>query len=64
MYNLKAERIRQGMKQGECAKKLGITPQHLCRIEKGTSFPRKDLMKRISKLLGSTPQKLFFSDEE
>ncbi|WP_099329394.1 helix-turn-helix transcriptional regulator [Clostridium paraputrificum] len=64
MYNIKAERIRRGIKQEEFANKVGITPQHLCRIEKGKSFPRKKLMLRIAEALDSDVQTLFFSEEE
>ena len=35
LFNLKAERVRKGIKQGEFADKVGITPQYLCLIEKG-----------------------------
>lgn len=64
MYNLKAERVRKGIKQKEFAEKVGVTPQYLCLIEKGKVEPRRDLMIKIAKELDSTVQELFFSDEE
>lgn len=59
-YKLKAKRVEKGIKQGELAKQLGITSQHLCKIEKGESFPRLDLMKKMSKFLEIPIQDLFF----
>lgn len=62
-YKLKSIRVLKGIKQGEFAKELGITPQHLCKIEKGEVEPRRDLMKKISTILGLTIQEIFFSEE-
>ena len=64
MYNLKAERVRRGIKQGDFAREVGVTPQHLCRIEKGEAQPRRDLMIKIAKALNTTVAELFFSEEE
>ncbi len=64
MYNLKAERVRQGIKQGEFADKVGITPQYLYLIEKGKVEPRRDLMIKMAELLNSSVTELFFSEEE
>lgn len=62
LFNLKAERVRKGIKQGELADKVGITPQYLCLIEKGEVEPRRDLMIKIAKELNSDVVTLFFSD--
>lgn len=64
-YKIKALRVGQGIKAGEFANELGISREYLRQIENGIAKnPSVDLMKRISKLLKSTPQELFFSDEE
>lgn len=60
-YKLKAKRVEKGIKQGDLAKDLGITPQYLCKIENGETSPRLDLMKKISKILDISPQDLFFT---
>ena len=64
MSKLKVERIKKDIKQGEFAKKLGITPQYLRLIEKGAVEPRRDLMIKIAKALDTTVAELFFSEEE
>lgn len=64
MYKIKAARVCLGIKQKDMADKLGITPQYLNNIEKGKVEPRRDLMIKISELLNSNVQTLFFSDEE
>ena len=64
LFNLKAERVRKGIKQGEFADKVGITPQYLCLIEKGKVEPRRDVMIKIAKALDTTVVELFFSEEE
>lgn len=64
LFNLKAERVRKGIKQGEFADKVGITPQYLCLIEKGKVEPRRDLMIKMAKVLNSDVKTLFFSEEE
>ncbi|WP_373845069.1 helix-turn-helix transcriptional regulator [Clostridium sp.] len=62
-YKLKARRVEKGIKQSTFAKEMGITPQYLCKIEKGEADPRRDLMMRISKALEASPQELFFNEE-
>lgn len=44
------------------AEKLGITPQYLCKIEKGEVEPRRNLMKKLSEELDTDVQELFFQD--
>lgn len=63
-FNVKSTRVKQDIKQKEFAKKLGITPQYLCLIEKGKVEPRRDLMIKISRELDSTVQELFFNEDE
>lgn len=62
MYKLKSERVKRGIKQGDFAKKIGITPQHLCRIEKGEVELKRSLMIKIAEELNSDVITLFFSD--
>lgn len=59
-YKLKAKRVEKGIKQGDMAKWLGVTPQYLCKIEKGEAEPKRDLMKRASEILETPVQELFF----
>lgn len=62
-YKLKGIRVNMGIQQQELAKKLGITPQYLNRIEKGLVDPRRSLMIKISKALNIPVQELFFNEE-
>jgi putative transcriptional regulator len=59
-YKLKAKRVENGIKLGDMAKHLAITPQYLCKLEKGEVSPRLDLMKRISEYLETSILDLFF----
>lgn len=64
-YKIKALRVGQGIKAGEFAKELGISREYLRLIENGKAKnPNLKLMKKISILLNSTVEELFFSDEE
>ena len=60
-YKLKGIRVNMGIQQQELAKKLGITPQYLNRIEKGLVDPRRSLMIEISKALDTSVVELFFN---
>lgn len=59
-YKLKGIRVSKGIKQGEFAKQLGITPQYLNNIEKGKAEPKRDLMIKIAEGLGEDVKELFF----
>lgn len=59
-YKLKSQRVRKGIKQGTLAKQVGITPQYLCKIEKGEAEPKRDLMIKIAEILGEDVKELFF----
>jgi len=59
-YKLKAKRVEKGIKQRDMARILGVTPQHLCKIEKGTAKPRLDMIKKLSEILETPMQELFF----
>ena len=59
--NIKLKRIEKGYKQYELAEKLGITRQYLLSIENGNAKnPNIELIKKISKLLNTSAQELFF----
>lgn len=60
IYKLKAKRVEKGIKQHDLAEQLGISPQYLCKIEKGQADPKRDLMIRIATALGEDVQQLFF----
>lgn len=65
IYKVKGLRVGQGIKAGDFAEKLGISRGYLRQIENGKAKnPNRELMIKISKLLNSTVQELFFSDEE
>lgn len=56
---IKLKRIEKGIKQGELAKMLGITPQYLRKLELEAVDPRLALMKKISKILDTPIIELF-----
>ena len=45
---IKIYRKRKGMSQSELAKKIGITPVHLSRLENGKFKPSIDVLRKIS----------------
>ncbi|WP_294363544.1 helix-turn-helix transcriptional regulator [uncultured Clostridium sp.] len=64
-FKIKALRVGQGIKAGEFAKELGISREYLRCIENGKAKnPNRDLMLKIAKILDSTVQELFFSEDE
>lgn len=59
---IKLKRIERGYKQYQFARDLGISREYLRRIENGTAKnPSIELMKKISLILESSPEELFFS---
>lgn len=63
MVTLEAARVNAGYKQNEAAEKLGITPETLCRWEKGKSFPNVKQITEIEKLYGLTYADIKFLPE-
>ncbi len=62
-YKLKAIRVGNGYKQGEFANKLNISREYLRRMENGEiKNPSINLMKKISILLNTSVEELFFSE--
>ncbi|MTK13256.1 MAG: helix-turn-helix transcriptional regulator [Clostridiaceae bacterium] len=58
---LKLKRIEKGFKQCELAEKLGVSRYYLSALERGKcKNPSIDLMKKISELLETSVQELFF----
>lgn len=53
---LRSIREAEGMNQVEFAKKLKITPQKLCDIEKGRRFISPKVAKNFAKKLGDSPE--------
>ncbi len=58
---IKLKRIEKGIKLQDFAKMLGISKVTLIRIEKGNYDIRLSLMEKISKLLETPVQELFFT---
>lgn len=63
--NVKLARIKAGLTQKELASLVGLSNVTIVKIEKGNydSITRATMVK-ISKILNSTVQELFFSEEE
>ncbi|KAJ50046.1 putative transcriptional regulator [Clostridium tetanomorphum] len=57
---IKLKRIEKGIKQQDFAKMLGISKATLVKIEKEEYDIRLSLMKKISELLETPVQELFF----
>lgn len=58
--NVKIARIKKGLTQDELCKRLKISKTILVRIEKGDYDIRLSLMKKISEILETPVQELFF----
>lgn len=63
--NVKLARIKLGITQKELAKRAGLSNVTLVKIERGhyENVTRSSMIK-IAKALNTTPQELFFSDEQ
>lgn len=62
---VKLKRIEKGIKQCELARKIGISRYSLSALERDkVKHPNLEVMKKISKILETPVQELFFSDEE
>ncbi|KEI83367.1 helix-turn-helix transcriptional regulator [Clostridium botulinum] len=60
--NVKLKRIEKGIKQQDFAKMLCISKATLVKIEKDDYDIRLSLMKKISELLKTPVQELFFEE--
>lgn len=63
--NLKIARIKKGIKQIDFAKEIHVSPATLIKWEKGIELDniRLGVMKKIAKLLDSSIEELFLSNE-
>jgi len=60
MSTLKEIRIKKGMSQGALARKSGVTPSEICRLEKGQRKPRLITKDKLTKALGTSLEKIEF----
>lgn len=61
--NIVLIRKAEGLTQTALAKRINITRKHLCKIEKGETFPSSEILGRIAEGL-SVPVKTLFSDPD
>ena len=60
---LKLKRIEKGFKQCELAEKVGISRYSLSALERGkVKRPNLEVIKKISEILETPAQELFFND--
>ncbi len=51
---LAALRVSRGMTQGQVAAQAGLTPQRICKAERGSCYPQRSHLKRILAGMGVT----------
>jgi len=51
---LAALRVSRGMTQRQVAELAGLTPQQVCKIERGNSYPRQSILKSVLAGMGVT----------
>jgi DNA-binding XRE family transcriptional regulator len=56
--NIRAQRKRLGIQQGELARAAGVSQTTMSLIESGRERPSLDLLERLAKALGTTPGRL------
>lgn len=62
---LKIKRIEKGLKQKDLVNKVGVSQQYIGDLESGRSTnPTREVMIKISNVLGVSVQDLFFSEEQ
>ena len=59
---VRRERLKQAMRQDELARKAGITPTTLSRIERNESEPHVSTIRKLSDVLGISPAVLIGED--
>lgn len=59
MTSLKKARILSGKRQIDIFNEIGIWPARLSMIENGLIRPRKQEIRKLSKLYGISPEQLF-----
>jgi len=61
LSQLRLQRLLKGLKAVEVAKRAGVSPALLSRIEQGQVRPSRRVRRRLSQVL-SVPERLLFSD--
>jgi PAS domain S-box-containing protein len=61
---LRFQRQINGLTQERLAADLGVSKQHLGRVERGTAYPSLELLERACELLGIAPVNLFLFQDE
>ncbi len=62
---LKIKRIEKGLKQKDLVNKVGVSQQYIGDLESGRSTnSTREVMIKISNVLGVSVQDLFFSEEQ
>lgn len=59
---LKMKRIENGYDQASFGTAIGVSRQMVSFYERGKALPRPEVMKKISEVLSTTVQELFFQD--
>ena len=57
--NLRENRRKLGMTQGELAEKANVSTHYIAMIETCKKYPKPEMLERIAKTLGIEPNKLF-----
>lgn len=63
LKGLKAKRIEKGLSQQELADMLGITQNALSCYERGISFPRRDMLDNLARVLKCEVKDFFDNNE-
>jgi transcriptional regulator with XRE-family HTH domain len=61
---IKSARLERGMTRAELAKKLHITPRHICAIENGQKKPSFELLFHLIHELHITADRFFYPETE
>ena len=62
--NLKIARLKKNLTQDELCKLANIVRTTLSKLENGEGNPSRNLMLKLSEILNTTPEYLFFSDND
>ena len=62
--NLKIARLKKNLTQDELCKLANIGRTTLSKLENGEGNPSHNLMLKLSEILNTTPEYLFFSDND
>lgn len=62
--NIKIARIKKGLSQHDVCKLVNVGRVTLSKLENGEGNPRRSLMIKLSKVLDTPVEELFFREEE